>query len=38
MYESYRLEFLRVWKTDRGAELQFEPFDQPAPVGDTLAA
>ena len=30
MYDSYRLEFLRVWKRDPGAALQFEPFDQPA--------
>ena len=29
MYDSYRLEFLRVWKTDPRAALQFEPFDQP---------
>ena len=30
MYDSYRLEFLRMWKTDPGTALQFEPFDQPA--------
>ena len=38
MYESYRLEFLRVWKAGPDEALQFEPFDQPAPVDDTVAA
>jgi hypothetical protein len=38
MYESYRLEFLRVRKPASGAELRFEPFDLPAPVDDTVAA
>lgn len=38
MYESYRLEFLRVWKTHPGAALQFEPYDLPAPVDDPVAA
>ena len=38
MYDSYRLEFLRVSKSHADAPLQFEPFDQPAPVDDPLAA
>jgi hypothetical protein len=38
MYDSYRLEFLRVSKTHAGAPLQFEPFDHPEPVDDPVAA
>jgi hypothetical protein len=38
MYDSYRLEFLRVWKSHVDAPFQFEPFDQPAPLDDPLAA
>ena len=38
MYDSYRLEFVRVWKSQRDGPLQFEPFDKPTPVDGTVAA
>ena len=38
MYDTYRLEFLRVTKAHAGAPLEFEPFDRPAPMDDPLAA
>lgn len=38
MYDTYRLEFLRVSKAHAGAPLEFEPFDRPAPMDGTAAA